>query len=751
MATDRALLDAALLAQKYGISVLPPSQDGSKRPDSKSWKQYQKRVASEQEVRDWYSNGRTGVGWVTGYVSGGLTSIDFDDRTAYREYRALAEKCGLGPLIKRVEDGYLEFSPNGAHWMFRCSYCPGNAKLAQRADGKALIETRGEGGYIITAPTFGSVNKGGKYELKSGGIPTIVTLNPKDMHELFSMARSLDERTVVSDRSIVSVNVRDGLPGQDFDSRSSWAEVLQPHGWKLLFTSNGVGYWRRPGKDSGAHSATTCHDGTDYLYVFSTSTVFDSGRGYSKFSAYGILNNAGDFEAAARELSLLGFGEKAPQLDPDVDISAIVASAHATKAKPDLSKFPEHLLRVTGTVGEFADWINRTSPKPQPILSLGAALSAMSTICGRKAMNNTGLRSNVYILGVAESGAGKERGREAIRRLYSEIGANDLAAVDALASSAAIETRLATSPASLFLLDEFGLLLQSINSKRADNHVASIKSVLLRLYGATNGVYMGKAHADSKNDVEIEQPNLTIYGTTTPRVFLGSLSDESIHEGLFSRLLVFTSEDPDPEYQEIPYTESTQLPPAVVATFAGWLKRPINVDPLAGDIEAAKIPCPLVVPDSNSAKAVFEDAEKRMRSRRAELRRAEKDAAAYTRVVTSARKLALVRACGESVDAPEITRDGALWAVELAEYLTDALYSAAVDHGSESEVEAVIKAVRRAVKSRRGTATQREITRATQRYPKRMREEALHTLIESGQLIAKKIADGRGTQFILVV
>jgi putative DNA primase/helicase len=46
------------------------------------------------------------------------------------------------------------------------------------------------------------------------------------------------------------------------------------------------------------------------LYVFSTSTVFEAEKGYTKFSAYTLLNHNGDFSAAARELVELGYSTK---------------------------------------------------------------------------------------------------------------------------------------------------------------------------------------------------------------------------------------------------------------------------------------------------------------------------------------------------------------------------------------------------------------------------------------------------------
>jgi putative DNA primase/helicase len=44
--------------------------------------------------------------------------------------------------------------------------------------------------------------------------------------------------------------------------------------------------------------------------VFSTSTVFESERGYSKFSAFALLEHGGDFKAAAEALGKQGYGQR---------------------------------------------------------------------------------------------------------------------------------------------------------------------------------------------------------------------------------------------------------------------------------------------------------------------------------------------------------------------------------------------------------------------------------------------------------
>jgi hypothetical protein len=99
------------------------------------------------------------------------------------------------------------------------------------------------------------------------------------------------------------------LPGDDFNQRASWErDVLV--GWKLHSTVGDEKRWTRPGKDDGP-SATTNHNGTDTLKVFTTSTSLSSEGTYTKFGAYTALHHGGDFEAAARSLAEQGYGRRA--------------------------------------------------------------------------------------------------------------------------------------------------------------------------------------------------------------------------------------------------------------------------------------------------------------------------------------------------------------------------------------------------------------------------------------------------------
>jgi putative DNA primase/helicase len=143
-------------------------------------------------------------------------------------------------------------------------------------------------------------------------LTAVPTITPAERQILMEAARALNQyqepapvrATAKSQRKNTGVL----LPGDDFNARASWHEVLTPHGWTFVGSYGEEERWCRPGKD-GCVSATTNHNGSGLLHVFtSNAPCLDADRGYSKFSAYAFLNHRGDFKAAARDLEEQGYG-----------------------------------------------------------------------------------------------------------------------------------------------------------------------------------------------------------------------------------------------------------------------------------------------------------------------------------------------------------------------------------------------------------------------------------------------------------
>lgn len=314
---------AALAAHAAGLNVWPPKADGTKAPLAPDgWKKWQTERIGRDQVEAFYSNGRTGLGFFPGAVSGDTEAFDVDEHGLYANFKSRAVEAGLGDLVERIEDGYHEVSPRGDHLIWRCPPVGGSTKLAKRPKRpeemddpndkvKTLIETRGQGGFIIIAPTYGAVNPAGAYELVSGGYESIATITPDEREALFTVARSFDEMPsrIFSEPTPTSQGweIR---PGDDFGERANWGDILGSYGWRFHHRHGDEDIWARPGKTSG-WSATTNYKGSGLLYVFTSSTMFESERSYSKFAAYALLNHNGDFKEAAKALADKGYGKKA--------------------------------------------------------------------------------------------------------------------------------------------------------------------------------------------------------------------------------------------------------------------------------------------------------------------------------------------------------------------------------------------------------------------------------------------------------
>jgi hypothetical protein len=97
----------------------------------------------------------------------------------------------------------------------------------------------------------------------------------------------------------------------DYAFRTTWTDILQPHGWVYLGSDSHGESWDRPGRTGGRtprHAALSREYGP--LTVFTTSTKLKARTPYSKFDAYAVLNHEGNRRAAARALHNQGFGIK---------------------------------------------------------------------------------------------------------------------------------------------------------------------------------------------------------------------------------------------------------------------------------------------------------------------------------------------------------------------------------------------------------------------------------------------------------
>jgi AAA domain-containing protein/bifunctional DNA primase/polymerase-like protein len=335
-----------------GLSTLPAIRRGEeKRVALLKWKPYQERLPDAGELESWFGAGVQAICIVCGKVSGNLEMIDFDLGGAmYAAWRESVEAMAPGLLERLI----IESTPSGGlHAVYRCeSEVCGNVKLANRVfdamdekpitvggkdyrprqckDGSwaataVAIETRGEGGLFLCAPSPG-------YKILQGDLsrPPTITTDERDI--LLGCAWQLDEsrdgREIVG-ASPVGPSVGGHRPGDEFSKRGDPRPFLEAHGWVMVRGGENE-HWRRPGKDTG--SSATLKDGV--FYVFSSNAApFEPSKGYSPFAVYTLLEHQGDFAHAASALASNGYGSQ--ELTPTVDLTAFSMSSPETEFEKD--------------------------------------------------------------------------------------------------------------------------------------------------------------------------------------------------------------------------------------------------------------------------------------------------------------------------------------------------------------------------------------------------------------------------------
>ena len=365
-----------------GLSCLP-AMKSEKRPVVGAWKQWSERLPTEYEVEAWFSNQPDAICIVAGGISGNLECIDFDNKgelfTQWRD-KVVADFLQSGD-IDVFKSLVVEQSPSGGyHVLYRCvERVDGNLKLARgerNAKLMTLIETRGEGGIFLCAPTDG-------YVLQQGTFERIPTISTDARFRLLEAARALNEYTpaqpavspTVANVGAILSNVAPigggetqfaVRPGDDFAVRGDIRPILEGCGWQLIGTKpDGNELWRRPGKTSGAHSAT--YD-SKVFYVFSSNAApFESERGYNRFQVYSILACGGDYTRAARELLAKGYGQSLPEPTGDLSGLGRAACPHAAASVSADAAPPQPELPKPLPIGELV----ARYPKLKPVLIHG--------------------------------------------------------------------------------------------------------------------------------------------------------------------------------------------------------------------------------------------------------------------------------------------------------------------------------------------------------------------------------------------
>jgi len=279
---------------KSGLSILPVKND--KSPAVMKWKDV---IFIESDFANVEAIGIKG-----GKESNNLEIIDFDNHFGDAK-KVISEFLNISE-VKEIFQKYtlpIESTQSGGfHLFYRCNKIEGNQKLASRPkwDEKnnkfkpdCIIETRGEGGYVVAAPSD-------NYKVIRNTITTIANIEPEERKTLLTHAKSFNQ---FIQNFKTDVNENKDKPGDYYNEQMESIEemktCLKRNGWNEINSY----LWRREGKTKGI-SATVGKVAPNVFYCFTSNGYpFEPESGYKPFQVVGLLDYGGDFSKFAKVLA----------------------------------------------------------------------------------------------------------------------------------------------------------------------------------------------------------------------------------------------------------------------------------------------------------------------------------------------------------------------------------------------------------------------------------------------------------------
>lgn len=750
---QKKLLEAARQLYATGIVVLPALK-AQKRPVG-AWKKWTKTAPSFDEVF------RPGLKFdaicvVCGAVSGGLEIIDFDQRAAkFDEWSKL-----VGDVSKFAVE---TTQSGGKHLAFRSDCCAGNQKLANNASG-VTVETRGEGGICLIAPTDG-------YKLVGGDWLNVPTLDASERDSLLNAARSLNEVTLTTSASRPQVppTPTSGETTADFLRANPQIvrDALTRSGWKFLRVEGDYEYWQRPNQQvDGKPGGSFCPSTGNFHCFSSNASPLTVEKNYTPLQLVATLEYRGDVSAASRAYSRYKPSTRISRIDcfnpfdvPEdgVRLAATWASDQRERepnpprgsANPDPTpaRWPKELLECGGLIQEFQDLANEHAFLLQPEGAFLSAFATVSYLIGRSvaiSVKGNLTTPNIYALFLAPSGTGKE----AVRRVgvkAAQIYEPSESVPESFASVQALQNIIARRKKILWLHDEFGRDLKVMASDRTNSNVTNIITEVLKLYtSADSRAYLPKMVAQEAKGVKkptpVDRPSLTIFATGNPREFFEAASEALLTNGYLARLTTVVGRS-EPEEREISYEEAREakpfeIYPALRARIEDWnLKERRTTDgfELVDYTSDAYVALKDFGVEVAEEKKNFVDASDGVQEF---LSRLIAKAWKYALIFTASRYGAKVRLVVDDRQAR--------LAIALARYEKD-VFLANLDRYAASGQSRLGREILDWALAIGGEFSLQRFTRKFQRKPRRDREEALMTLIDGAYVARVDVRDTDGT------
>lgn len=726
------------LSLGWHLTFFTPGTKGPTGPQSVGWNTPRELVTTQERAQAKLANGSMNMGLC--HLPSGTVSLDVDDEAWTRfifdefgiDYDAL---LGSGMRIKSKagRDKAIFAAPHDLD-LHKISWPKPDA--VKPTDRFVIFELRSGPNQDVLPPSLHP--DGHNYEWAEGQAPwDFGDELPQIPDELLNLWRNFGEFKEQIDAicpwrkatAAPKLKVRDGVPSEHQDIIGKYNDQADVYGLLRL------GGYKQKGKRWLAPSSSTNIPG---VVVFEDGKVFShhgsdplaDGYAHDAFDLFVLFEHAGNFnEALSHAGRIVGIEKGATKFVPDVkiDFESLIKSAvkeavkTETKPKPvvvdteNYTPVPEYLLNPGGFVSEIIEWVLATSQQPRKVLSLAGALSLAATILGQKVQSETGIRTNLQVVGVGGTSVGKDHARKCNKAFFIASGLSDFLGGEELASGAALLGRMGDHPNTLFQLDEFGLMMQSIVNPKSGSHKAEIMSSMMKMFSSAGTVFHGAEYADRKmrQRKDIQYPCLNVYATTTAEMLWPALNSSHSASGFLNRLLFMF----EPSVR-IKRRHTTITPPP--DSSIEWAKA---VRAAMIDMEGLTPSNPIIVPMSERAIDEFDAFDDWIAERMDQSRFMGLDAL-WGRAWEHGAKIALIVACGRFTAAqwankerPEIGYDEARYGIEFVKFSIGEIEREVATRVADSEFGNFVNEVsRRIVAAGNKGLTERELASSSRMF-----------------------------------
>lgn len=381
-----------------------------------------------------------------------------------------------------------------------------------------------------------------------------------------------------------------------------------------------------------------------------------------------MLSRCSDMDVAKIDISAMqeAFKRKVNTLDQIEEIDAPepseADSGYTSSEDEEYRQIDEYF--PAGLVGEIAQYIYDSAPRPVKQIALSGAIGIMAGICGRAFnVSRTGL--NMYVMLVADTGRGKEAistGIDSLIQACLERGATsarEFRGPSDIASKQAIVKHFSRSRSKSFtvIMSEFGLFLQQLSTPNPNSNTLGLKQAFLDLYhkSGSNSILGESIYSDVANSTQqVKSPAMSLIGESTGVEFYRGLNERMVTSGLLPRCLVI-------EYKgnRVPFNEKcSEVKPSndLITNLSTLMQNSLRLNEQDKHID---------VEFENAARVLFSEFDAECDDLINEARRNDVVANLWNRAHLKAMKLASIIAVGKNYINPSIDAGVANYAIKV--------------------------------------------------------------------------------------